>query len=74
MSSETETLADALPKEIERVQSIIPFYRDPELNGAGEITARMMEFDIQKALVAMMSGDVVGMLQAYEQLKGWDDV
>ena len=31
----SETLADALPKEIERVQTIIPFYRDPELNGSG---------------------------------------
>ncbi|MBK7034699.1 MAG: hypothetical protein IPH49_15915 [Ignavibacteria bacterium] len=70
----SETLADALPKEIERVQTIIPFYRDPELNGAGEIAAQMMELDIRIAHGAMMSGDVVGMLQAYERLKGWDDV
>lgn len=65
-------LAEALPKEQERVRELILQYRDPILNGAGEIAARMMEASLQAADKAVMSGDVVSMLRCYEDLKGYE--
>jgi hypothetical protein len=61
-----DTLADALPREIERVQEIIKEY---ESVPGGEIAAMMMRQDIRKAHEAMMSGDLVGMIAAYKELK-----
>lgn len=66
-----EVLGDALPKEQARVRELILQYRDPMLGGAGELAARMMEVALQEADKAVMSGDVVRMIQAYEELKGF---
>lgn len=63
------TLADALPKEIERVQELIPIYMSVPM---GFIAAGMMKESIRKAHAAMMAGDVVGMLRVYEDLKGYE--
>ena len=68
-----ESLADALPAEQARVRKLITLYRDPALNGAGELSARMMEMSLQAADKAAASGDVVGMIQAYEDLKGYSE-
>jgi hypothetical protein len=64
-----DTLADALPREIERVQEII---REYETIPSGHIAASFMKQDVKKALEAMMSGDLPGMLVAYESLKGYE--
>jgi len=66
-----ETLGDALPTECARVRKLILSYRDPILGGAGEIAAQMMEESLKQADAAMVSGDVVAMLRAYEDLKGY---
>lgn len=67
-----ETLGDALPKEMARVRELIVLYRDPELRGAGNLAARMMEISLRQADVAVMSGDLVAMIRAYEDLRGYE--
>lgn len=64
-----DTLADALPREIERVQGII---REYETIPNGHLAAAFMKLDIKKAHDAMMSGDLPGMLAAHEALKGYE--
>jgi len=68
-----ETLGDALPKEQARVRKLILLYRDPMLGGAGEFAARMMEASLQFADAAVMSGDVVKMIEAYNNLKEYHE-
>lgn len=68
MSDDTSTLADALPREIERVQELIPIYESVSM---GFIAAGMMRESIKRAHAAMVSGDVVAMLRVYEDLKGY---
>jgi len=65
------SLAEALPKEQARVRELIVQYRDPALNGAGNLAAMMMERSLAAADQAVMSGDVVAMIRAYEDLKGY---
>ena len=65
----TESLGEALPKEQARVRRLILQYRDPILNGAGAFAALMMEESLKKADHAVMSGDVVAMIAAYQDLK-----
>ena len=66
--STIDTLADALPKEIERVQELLPLY---DAIPTGIFAALMMRNSIQAAHHTMMSGDVLGMLRCYEDLKGY---
>lgn len=63
-----ETLGDALPKEIVRVRKVLGHYRELDLVGA--FGARMIEQSLQAADKAVMSGDVVAMIRAYEDLRG----
>jgi hypothetical protein len=67
----SESLGEALPKEQARVRELILEYRDPMLNGAGEIAARMMELDLQETDRVVMSGDVIAMIRCYQTLKGY---
>lgn len=68
MSSETETLADALPKEMARVREVLGHYR--EIGPAGAFGAAMIEQDLRAADRAVMSGDVVAMLRSMKTLQG----
>jgi len=68
MNTETETLADALPKEIERCQELLTAYA--EIGPVGNFGAAMIRADIAAAHKAMMAGDVVAMLRSLETLKG----
>jgi len=70
--AQMSSLADALPKEQERVRRLILQYRDPTLKGAGELAARMMEISLQAADKAVMSGDLVAMIRCYEDLKSYE--
>jgi len=63
------TLAEALPKEIERVQELIPLYQSVPM---GFIAAGFMKESIRRAHAAMMAGDVVAMLRTLEDLKGYE--
>ncbi len=67
-----ESLAEALPKEQARVRELIVMYRDPLLEGAGNIAATMMEQSLAAADRAIMSGDVIAMIRCYEDLKGYE--
>jgi hypothetical protein len=68
-----ESLGEALPKEQARVRKLILQYRDPMLCGAGNFAAMMMEKALKEADEAVISGDVVRMIQAYEDLKGYNE-
>lgn len=65
----SETLADALPREIERVQDLIPIYESVPM---GHLAAVMMRNSIKEAHQAMVGGDVVGMLSSLKDLQGYD--
>jgi hypothetical protein len=64
-----ETLADALPKEQQRVRELLPMY-DAVQNG--HFAATMMRNSLARAEQAAASGDVIAMIAAYEDLKGYD--
>jgi hypothetical protein len=63
----SESLAEALPKEMERVRVVLGHYK--EIGPAGMFGAGFIEADLREADRAVMSGDVVRMIQAYEKLK-----
>ncbi len=66
----TETLGTALPKEMTRVRDVvIPPYI--EIGPAGAIALAMMRASLDRAQKALAEGDVVAMMQAYEDLKGY---
>ena len=62
-----ETLADALPKEMARVREVLGHYK--EIGQAGVFGAAFIEADLRAADQAVMSGDVVAMIQALQKLK-----
>jgi hypothetical protein len=51
----------------------VQIYRDPDLNGAGEIAARMMEAALKAADQAVMNGDIAAMIRAYNDLKDFTE-
>jgi hypothetical protein len=63
-----QTLADALPKEIERCQQLLVDYA--EIGPQGAFAAAMIRADIAAAHKAMISGDLVAMIRAYKELRG----
>lgn len=71
MSDESiETLGDALPKEMARVRDqVLPAY--VEIGPPGAIAAYIMRASLDKAAQAMAEGDLVGMITAYNDLKGY---
>jgi hypothetical protein len=62
------TLGDALPTEQARVRELIVEYRSVPM---GHIAASFMEQSLKNADQAVMSGDVVAMLRALEDLRGY---
>lgn len=69
------SLAEALPKEIDRVRGIQDQFkllrRMP--NVIVELQIAMMEASIQAAIKAAAEGDVVEMLRSHEDLKSWEE-
>jgi hypothetical protein len=66
----SESLGEALPLEMARVRDeVLPFYL--EIGPTGSFAAGMMRRDLDEAAKAMACGDVVAMLRAYQELKGW---
>lgn len=70
MKDEPETLAEALPAQIERVQNeVMPAYI--AIGNPGMIALCMMRESIRAAHRAMMKSDPVAMIRAYEYLRGF---
>lgn len=65
--SEIKSLAQALPEEQARVREILGYYK--ELGPVGMFGAAFIEQDLREADNAVMSGDVVRMIAAYQKLK-----
>lgn len=67
----SDTLGDALPKEMARVRDrVMPAYQ--EIGNSGWFALNMMRRDLDAAAKAMAEGDVVAMIRAYEALKTYD--
>ncbi len=63
------TLGDELPKEMARVRDVLlPVY---DSIPGGQFAAAMMRADLDRASKAMIEGDVVAMVRAYQSLKDW---
>lgn len=69
MSETTETLGDALPREMARVRELIPLYDAVPM---GFLAAGMMRQSLDAAARAMAGGDLVAMIRCHEDLKGYD--
>jgi hypothetical protein len=65
----SETLAEALPREMARVRDeILPEYQKIP---TGALAAAMMRQSLNAAAQAMASGDLARMIQSYNDLKGY---
>ena len=62
-----ETLGESLLKEQARVREVLGHYK--EIGPAGAFGASHIEQSLQQADQAIITGDIVGMLKAYEDLK-----
>jgi hypothetical protein len=66
----SETLGDALPKEMARIRDVVmPVYRD--IGPVGGFALAFMRQDLDAAARAMAEGDVVAMIGAYQKLKAY---
>jgi hypothetical protein len=63
----TESLGEALPKELARARMIQGYAK--EIGPAGAFMVTMIEQDIRAAEKAMLEGDIAGMIRAYQSLK-----
>lgn len=62
----TRTLIDVLHEEIERNQDLVALYQTIPTGAFG---ATLIQADIDAAVDALASGDVVAMLRTYQALK-----
>lgn len=62
------SLAEELPKEIERCHELLEAYK--EIGVSGQFAAAMIKNDIKEGIDSLASGDVIRMIKAYETLKG----
>jgi hypothetical protein len=74
----TDTLADALPREIARVSAKRDRWRDmlrdhPELGPGMAFTVAIMQAEIDSAVKACATGDIAEMLGALQSLKDYSD-
>lgn len=68
------SLAKQLPREIERVIEVRRQFEELRSmpNVIVEPQIAMMSGSITRAIQASAAGDVIEMLRAYEELKGWE--
>jgi molybdopterin converting factor small subunit len=71
VADQTDTLGDALPREMTRVRRLIPMYQS--IGPAGGFAIMMMNRALDEAQKALAEGDVVAMIRAYEDLKGFHE-
>lgn len=65
----SETLGEALPREMTRVRKLIPLYRSVPM---GFLAANMMERSLDEAQRVLAEGDAVAMIRCYQDLKGYE--
>ncbi len=64
------TVGEELPKEVERVRDeVMPAYQSVGQQGA--VVLGWMRASVDRAEKAMASGDVVEMVRAYKELRGY---
>lgn len=68
----SETLGDALPREMTRVRNLIPMYEGLEHN-AGQFAIAMMNADLDRAQKAMIEGDLAGMIRCLKSLREYKE-
>jgi len=69
----TDTLGDALPRETARVREVLSQYEETSRMPGGQGCAfaiHNIKASLAAADKAMISGDLVAMIRAYEDLKG----
>jgi hypothetical protein len=64
-------LAEALPEQQKRVRQLIPMYES--IGPASAFAVACMCESLSQAERAASSGDVIAMLRAYEDLKGYKE-
>lgn len=65
-----QSLGDALPLEMARVRDVVmPVYQS--IGREGQPALMMMRVSLDVAARAMAEGDVVAMIRAFEDLKGY---
>jgi hypothetical protein len=70
METKNDTLGEALPREMARVRDkVMPAY--VSVGDPGKFALAMMRASLDAAAKAMAEGDVVAMLRAHEDLKGY---
>ena len=69
MNKQHNSIGDALPAEIERCQEVLAVYAT--IGPAGAYTAIAIRKSLVKASKAVLGGDVVEMMRAYQDLKGY---
>ena len=66
----SESLGEALPKEMARVRDVLmPQYQS--VGPAASFALTLMRMDLDRAAKAMAEGDVVGMVRVYADLKAY---
>ena len=66
----TDTLGDALPREMARVRDeVVPSYI--AIGRAGLPALTLMRADLDLAAKAMIEGDIAEMVRVYQRLKDW---
>lgn len=63
----SESLGEALPKELARVRKVLGYYK--EIGLAGAFGAAMIEAELRRADKAMIEGDVVEMIRCFKALQ-----
>lgn len=67
----SETLADALPREMARVRDqVLPAYLDTGRVGAFAVA--MMRAELDRAAEALAERDIIAMIDSYLALREWD--
>ena len=73
----TDTLADALPREIARVTAKKErwqgYMKEHDMGPGMQLSINIMQMEIENAVKACASGDVTEMMAALESLRGYSD-
>ena len=74
-----DTVADALPREMARVRDeILPIYLEtakhigPPADAGVQLTINIIRLSLDQAARAMAEGDVIAMIAALEDLRGYE--
>ena len=67
MTTQTKSIAEALPEEMARVRTVLGHYK--EIGPAGMFGAAFIEQDLREADQAVMSGDIVRMIRSLKTLQ-----